>query len=622
MLLDQIKKENDIKAIPKEQLPKLAEEIREFLLQSISETGGHLASNLGAVELTIAMHYVYNLPKDKLIWDVGHQSYTHKILTGRREEFAKLRQFGGISGFPKRRESPCDSFNTGHSSTSLSAGIGFVKAREILHEDYQVAAVIGDGSLTGGMAYEAMNNVSSLNSNFTMILNDNKMSISENIGAISTILNNVRTAEPYINLKTGIETRLNKSQLGERVANHLRNTKNSLRQMLVSGKLFENMGITYIGPIDGHNIDQLIRVLDQVRKMDHSVIVHVLTEKGKGYEPAERHPRRFHGTDAFHIETGEPKVKKAKATYTDVFGASIRKLAAADESVVAVTAAMPDGTGLSRFAAQFPERFCDVGIAEEHAVTFAAAMAAEGLKPVVAVYSSFLQRAYDQILHDVCMQRLPVVFAIDRAGIVGKDGETHQGAFDLSYLSMMPEMTVMAPKNKWELHDMLKFAVNFDGPVAVRYPRGTAYDGLKEMRSPIVYGKGEVLYRGDAIAIFAVGGMIPEALKVRQRLEEEGITCTVVNPRFVKPLDEDLCMEIAGSHKLVVTMEENVETGGFGQRLSALLQKKGIGTPVEVVAIPDCFVEHGAVDVLKEKLGMDESSVAGRALAAYKKLGR
>ncbi len=620
MLLDQIEKENDIKKIPKEQLPQLAEEIRQFLIESISRTGGHLASNLGVVELTIALHYVYDLPKDKLIWDVGHQSYTHKILTGRKNQFDTLRQAGGLSGFPKRNESPCDSFNTGHSSTSLSAGVGFVKAREILKENYQVAAVIGDGSLTGGMAYEAMNNASSLKSNFTMILNDNKMSIAENIGGISTLLNNVRTADPYINLKTGIEHQLNKSSFGEKIANHLRNTKNSIRQMLVSGKLFENMGITYIGPIDGHNIDQLIRVLEQTRKVDHSVIVHVLTEKGRGYLPAERYPRRFHGTAPFDVDSGEPKVRKEKPTYTDVFSVSMKRLGAKYPRLTAVTAAMPDGTGLCRFAAEYPERFCDVGIAEEHAVTSAAAMAAAGLKPVVAIYSSFLQRAYDQIVHDVCMQKLPVVFAIDRAGIVGQDGETHQGVFDLSYLSAIPEMTVMAPKNKREFHQMLRFAVEFPGPIAMRYPRGTAYDGLEDRQAPVEKGKSEVLFEGKDIAILAVGSMIPAAVQAREQLESQGVSCTLVNVRFVKPMDEKLFLDLAKSHQLLVTMEDNVITGGFGQRFCDLLRENQVSVPVEVVAIPDQFVEHGDPETVKRSLGMDAQTVAMRVMLAFRAL--
>lgn len=620
MLLERIQKANDIKSIPKEQLPQLAAEIREFLIQSISETGGHLASNLGTIELTIAMHYVYDFPEDKIVWDVGHQSYTHKILTGRKDAFARLRKYKGLSGFPKRGESDCDSFNTGHSSTSLSAGIGFVKAREVMGKDYHVASVIGDGSLTGGMAYEALNNASTLHSNFTMVLNDNKMSIAENIGGISTMLNNIRTAEPYLNLKTGIETRLNRTNVGEKLANHLRKTKNNIKGMLVSGKLFENMGITYLGPLDGHDIEQLIHVFEQAKKMDHSVIIHVLTEKGRGYIPAERQPRRFHGTDAFHIETGEPIKKKEKASYTDVFGASMKKLGSQNENVVAVTAAMPDGTGLYRFAAEYPSRFFDVGIAEQHAVTFSAAMAAEGLKPVVAIYSSFLQRAYDQIVHDVCMQRLPVVFAIDRAGIVGSDGETHQGVFDLSFLSMIPQMTVMAPKNKWELHDMLQFAVRHDGPIALRYPRGTAYEGLKEHRAPIVYGKSERLTDGTDVAIVAVGSMVPSALEVRETLEAQGVSVTVVNARFVKPLDEEMLLELGSTHKLLVTMEDNVETGGFGQQVRSLLLDHGLEIPTEIVAIPDQFVEQGSIAELWKELQMDSTSVAEKMMHSYEKL--
>lgn len=615
MLLDQIQKENDIHDIPKEQLPQLAEEIREFLLENISKTGGHLASNLGTVELTIALHYVYDLPKDKIIWDVGHQSYTHKILTGRKEEFTGLRQFGGLSGFPKSRESACDSFNTGHSSTSLSAGMGFARAREILGEDYQVAAVIGDGSLTGGMAYEALNNASSLNSNFTMILNDNMMSIAENIGGISALLTNMRTVEPYLNLKTGIEETLRKSNLGDRLADQLKKTKNTFRQMLSSGKLFENMGITYLGPIDGHNIEQLIRALEMAKKTQNCIIIHVLTEKGRGYLPAQRHPRRFHGIGAFDVETGEPLQKKEKATWTDVFGAFMKKAGRRNKDVVAITAAMPDGTGLSRFASEFPERFCDVGIAEEHAVTFAAALAASGLRPVFAVYSSFLQRAYDQLIHDVCMQKLPVVFAIDRAGIVGNDGETHQGVFDLSFLSSIPEMTVMAPKNKWELYDMLQFSLEYHAPVAVRYPKGTACELWEEHRPPIVYGKSELLASGSDVALLAVGSMVETAEGVRTLLEAAGVSCSIVNVRFVKPLDQEMLRTMAEGHRLLVTLEDNVKAGGFGQQVAGLLTEWGMDTPLELVAIPDEFVEQGSISQLKGLLRMDAASVAARIQA-------
>lgn len=471
MILDLIEHENDIKKIPKEQLPLLAEEIREFLIENISSTGGHLASNLGAVELTMALHLSLELPKDKIIWDVGHQSYTHKILTGRRNEFDTLRKFGGLSGFPKTDESPCDTFNTGHSSTSISAGLGFVRARDLLGEDNKVVSVIGDGAMTGGMALEALNNAMELKKNFIIVLNDNEMSIAKNIGGVAMLLNNVRTQVSYEKLKNEVTENISKIPVyGDKMVGRIRNVKSSIKQLVLPESVFEDMGATYLGPIDGHDIEKLCKVFKIAKRVNNTVIVHVITKKGKGYPPAEHHPARFHGTGPFQIETGIPKFKKTKAHYTDVFSTVIRKLGERDDKIVAITAAMPDGCGLKRFANQFPERFFDVGIAEEHAVTFAAGLAMGGFKPVFAVYSSFLQRAYDQIIHDVCMQNLHVIFAIDRAGIVGSDGETHQGIFDLSYLSSIPNMTVMAPKNKWELSDMMKFAARFDGPIAVRYP--------------------------------------------------------------------------------------------------------------------------------------------------------
>jgi len=474
MLLEQIRKENDIKNIPKEDWDKLAAEIREFLIEKISVTGGHLGSNLGAVELTMALHLALNLPEDKIIWDVGHQSYTHKLLTGRREGFENLRKYGGLSGFPKRKESECDCFDTGHSSTSISAGLGMVKARDIKGEKNTVVAVIGDGSLTGGMAYEAMNNASRLETNYIIILNDNNMSISENVGGVSKYLNNIRTADKYLHLRDSIYYSLRDKKNGDAMVEFVRRVKSGFKHLVIPGMFFEDMGLTYLGPVDGHDVKAMVKVINEAKKCKKAVLVHVMTNKGKGYEPAERHPARFHGAEPFDIATGLPKNKKLKANYTNVFSTVMIKLGQRDEKVVAITAAMPDGTGLKRFQNMYPERFFDVGIAEQHAVTFAAGLAAGGLTPVVAVYSSFLQRAYDQILHDVCIQNLPVVFAIDRAGIVGSDGETHQGIFDLSYLSSIPNMHIMAPKNKWELSDMMKFAVKFGAPIAVRYPRGEA----------------------------------------------------------------------------------------------------------------------------------------------------
>lgn len=510
MLLEKINKENDIKNIPQDQLPCLAEEIRKFLLEHLSRTGGHLASNLGAVELTMALHYVFSLPEDKIIWDVGHQSYTHKILTGRKEGFDTLRQLGGMSGFPKRSESPCDAYDTGHSSTSISAGVGYVCARELKKESYYVVSVIGDGALTGGMAYEAMNNASQLKKNFIIVLNDNEMSISENVGGISSYLSNMRTAEGYNELKMGVKKSLNKIPgIGPATVRRLHKTKDSIKRLIIPGMFFEDMGITYLGPVNGHDCGRMIQIFQEAKKVEGPVLVHVHTQKGRGYTPAVRHPARFHGTSAFDLEHGIPLKNSGKANYTDIFSTVMRKFGDREEKVVAVTAAMPDGTGLKRFRNMFPDRFFDVGIAEEHAVTFAAGLALGGMIPVVAVYSSFLQRAVDQIIEDVCLQNLHVIFAVDRAGLVGSDGETHQGCFDLSYLSMIPNMTVMAPKNKWELSDMLKFAVKYNGPIAVRYPRGEAYDGLEEYRDPIVKGRSELIFRGRETALLAVGSMVP-----------------------------------------------------------------------------------------------------------------
>lgn len=545
MALEKINQVNDIKQIPPEEYEVLAAEIREFLIEKISSTGGHLASNLGVVELTMALHLSFDFPKDKVIWDVGHQAYTHKLLTGRKAGFDGLRKYGGMSGFPKRKESECDCFDTGHSSTSISAGIGLVAARDLLGGDEHIISVIGDGALTGGMAYEALNNASRLKKNFIIVLNDNHMSIAENVGGMSEYLNGLRTNEVYTSFKSGVEQSLNRIPGGVHLANQLKKTKSGIKQLLIPGMLFEDMGITYLGPVDGHDITKLLDVFRKARRVKGAVLVHVLTKKGKGYEPAERHPARFHGAEPFDIETGLPKNRRKKANYQDVFSTCMVKLGQRHEHVVAITAAMPDGTGLKRFRNMYPDRFFDVGIAEEHAVTFAAGLAAGGIRPIFAVYSSFLQRAYDQVLHDVCIQNLPVIFAIDRAGLVGSDGETHQGIFDLSYLSSIPNMHIMAPKNKWELSDMLKFAVGFDGPLALRYPRGEAYDGLKEFRSPIVYGKSELLYEEEDIAILAVGSMVKTAEQVRRKLKEIGYSCTLVNARFVKPVDTDIITELS-----------------------------------------------------------------------------
>ncbi len=618
MVLEKINKPNDIKELKPCELDLLAEEIRQFLIEKISKTGGHLASNLGVVELTMAMHLAFDLPEDKIIWDVGHQSYSHKLLTGRKEGFDTLRKYGGMSGFPKRKESKCDCFDTGHSSTSISAGLGYAQAREITGAGYKVVAVIGDGALTGGMAYEALNNASQLKSNFIIVLNDNNMSISENVGGLSRHLSNLRTADAYRELKSGVVNSLNRiPRYGERMVERIRKTKSSIKQLLIPGMLFENMGITYLGPVDGHNVPELVKIFKEASKVQGAVLVHVITEKGKGYPPAERHPARFHGTDAFDVETGLPLSKKQKANYTDIFSTVMRKMGDRDEKVVAITAAMADGTGLKRFRNMFPQRFFDVGIAEEHAVTFAAGLAAAGLKPVFAVYSSFLQRAYDQILHDVCIQDLPVVFAVDRAGLVGSDGETHQGIFDLSYLSSIPGMTILAPKNKWELSDMLKFAIQFGHPIAVRYPRGEAFDGLKDWRAPIRYGRSEVIYEESGIALVAVGSMVKTALEVRSRLAEAGYPCTLVNARFVKPLDEELLRSLAAGHRLLVTLEENVRSGGFGEHVTEYLNRCGANVRIVNIAIPDEYVEHGNVDILRKETGIDADSIVEKVTAEY-----
>ena len=618
MFLEKIEKTNDIKAIDSENYAALAEEIRQFLIESISVTGGHLGSNLGAVELTMALHLSLNLPEDKIIWDVGHQSYTHKILTGRREGFVNLRKYGGISGFPKRKESDCDCFDTGHSSTSISAGLGMVKARDLAGGKNTIISVIGDGSLTGGMAYEALNNASRLETNFIIILNDNNMSISENVGGVSKYLNNIRTADMYLDLKEGIYNSLHgKSKYGDKVVSQIQRAKSSFKQLVVPGMFFEDMGITYLGPVDGHNISAMMRMIKEARKIKGAVLIHAITQKGRGYGPAERHPARFHGAEPFDIETGIPSTPRTKANYTDIFSTVMCKLGQRDEKVVAITAAMPDGTGLKRFRNMYPDRFFDVGIAEEHAVTFAAGLAAGGLKPIVAIYSSFLQRAYDQILHDVCIQNLPVIFAIDRAGLVGSDGETHQGIFDLSYLSSIPNMHIMAPKNKWELSDMIKFALAFSAPVAIRYPRGTAYDGLKDNREEIVFGKSESIYEEEDIMLLAVGSMVKVALEVRQQLKETGYSCSLINARFVKPIDEEAVKEACRDHKLLVTMEENVASGGFGEKVRAYVDSLNTQTKVLSIAIPDEYVEHGNVELLKQEVGIDADSIVKKVVTEY-----
>lgn len=613
MVLDQIQNVNDIKNLTEEEIDTLQDEICTFLVESIAKTGGHLASNLGVIELTMALHLSFDLTKDKIVWDVGHQSYTHKILTGRKDGFEHLREYGGMSGFPKTEECEADSFNTGHSSTSISAGLGLAEAREITGQDYFVISVIGDGALTGGMAFEALNNASRMKTNFIIVLNDNNMSISENVGGLSKYLNDFRTADAYMDLKDGVVNSLSKIPVyGDRIVRKIRNAKSGIKQLFVPGMFFEEMGITYLGPVDGSNIKAMRRAFAEAKRVRGPVLVHVLTKKGNGYVPAERHPARFHGTAPFDIETGVPLHKQSKAHYTDVFSTVMKKMGEREPKLVAITAAMTDGTGLKRFRNLYPERFFDVGIAEEHAVTFAAGMAKSGLKPVFAVYSSFLQRAYDQILHDVCLQKLPVVFAIDRAGLVGKDGATHQGIFDLSYLATIPNLTIMAPKNKWELSDMLKFAIAADTPMAIRYPRGDACDLWKEKRAPIESGKAEVLCEGTEVALFAIGSMVETAWKVMEKLQERCISATVVNARFAAPLDKECICGLAQKHRLLVTLEENVASGGMGEHVAALLMEEQSRIKLLRIAVPDMFVEHGDVDTLYRVLGMDADTVTNR----------
>ena len=614
--LDRINEANDIKKIEPEAYDALASEIRSFIIESVSEHGGHLASNLGVVELTMALHLCMDFPNDKLIWDVGHQAYTHKLLTGRKEDFSGLRTFGGMSGFPKHKESPCDAFDTGHSSTSISAALGYARARDLKGEDRTVVAVIGDGSLTGGMAYEALNNVSHLKSNMIIVLNDNKMSISENVGGLSKHLTALRTRESYMDFKMDVEKKLKQiPHVGDSVARSVKKSKDSIRQLFVKGGFFEDFGIKYIGPIDGHDIKEMVRVLNALKRLNEPVVMHVVTQKGRGYVPAEQNPSAFHGVGSFDIATGESLASKS-LTYTSVFSKTICRLGKAHPDVVTICAAMPDGTGLTAFKKHFPGRFFDVGIAEQHAVTFAAGLAAGGMHPFVAVYSSFLQRAYDQIIHDVCIQNLPVVFCVDRAGLVGADGETHQGIFDLSYLSMIPNMTVCAPKNKYELYDMLYFAYQYHGPIAIRYPRGSAYEGFKNMRPPIEYGKSELMFEGEKIALVAVGSMVQTAVQVREKLLDKGINATVVNARFVCPLDTECLDRLSRDHQWIVTMEENVLKGGFGEACGDYLLAKHEDVRLIHVGVPDVYVEHGGVGQLKKTLHMDADSIVERICSA------
>lgn len=616
LILDSIQEMNDIKKVPKEQWDELAEEIRAFLLENVSKTGGHLASNLGIVELTMALHLVLDFPKDKVVYDVGHQAYVHKILTGRKDEFATLRKLDGLCGFPRRDESPCDAFGVGHSSTSISAALGMAMARNIKGTDETVVAVIGDGALSGGMAYEALNNMAQLRKakkNFIVILNDNNMSISENVGGMNTYLDKLRTSNAYVDFKENLEQALEKiPRIGGGVVKTLKKSKDSIKQLFVPGMLFEDMGITYIGPVDGHNIEELVTVLSRAKKMGEPIVIHVRTVKGYGYGFAERYPSRFHGIDAFDIATGKSVKKKEVASYTDCFAKTLVKLAEKDEKIVAITAAMPTGTGLQHFQKNFPDRFFDVGIAEEHAMTFAAGLASMGMRPVIALYSTFLQRAYDQVLHDVCLQKLPVTIAIDRSGIVGADGETHQGIYDISYLSSIPDLTIVAPKNRYELSAMLAYGVRFDGPIAIKYPRGNACYRMKEFHAPLVYGKSEVMKQGTKVALIGVGSMMESVYETCLLLEEEGYQPTLVNARFLKPLDIELLEDLKQDHQLIVTVEENIASGGYGSAVTYWAGQQKDPVRILPISLPDLYLEHGSVAELKERYGLSPEKMAKR----------
>lgn len=618
-LLEQIKEPNDIKKIKPDSYDILAEEIRDFLLEKVSETGGHLASNLGVVELTMALHLTMDFPKDKLIFDVGHQSYTHKILSGRKEQFDTLRQLDGMSGFPKKHESSCDIFNTGHSSTSLSAALGFAKARDIKKGKEKIVAVIGDGALTGGMAFEALNNMANLKSNCVIILNDNEMSISENVGAMSKYLSDVRVGKAYNELKVGVEKTLRKiPKVGDNLAKTVKRSKDSIKQLFVPGMFFEDMGITYVGPIDGHDVERMVETFQDAFLLERPILIHVLTKKGKGYRYAEKYPAHFHGVEPFEIETGKSKAAKKQPSYTGVFAKKMLEYGEKYPNMVAITAAMPDGTGLQKFKEAYPERFFDVGIAEEHAVTFAAGLAAAGMKPVVAIYSSFLQRAYDQILHDVCLQNLPVVFAVDRSGLVGADGETHQGIFDTAYLNSIPNLTIMTPKNKPELKKMLDFAMEFQAPVAIKYPRGEASLALAERTTEISYGKSEVIEYGSEVAILSVGNMMELSCSVQENLKERGFRPSLINVRFIKPYDEEMLLELLKEHSLIVTMEEAVHQGSFGQSVNSFYMEQGAMVRVKNFDLKDQFIEQGKVEELRKRHGLDALKITNEILDMIK----
>lgn len=616
-ILDKINGPDDLKKLTYDELSILAHEVREYIIDRTSRSGGHLASSLGVVELTIALIKAYNFPHDKIIWDVGHQSYAYKILTDRKEAFNGLRSLGGISGFPKRKESPYDSFDTGHSSTSISAGLGMCVARDLQRDDYKVVSVIGDGALTGGMAFEALNNLSKLKSNYVVVLNDNEMSISKSVGGLNKALLGVRSSKRYSELKKNLKNKLEKNAFGLFIKKILVTMVNVFKQISESeGMLFENLDINYVGPIDGHNIREVYDALSKALNANEPVILHVKTVKGKGYEPAEKNPTLFHGVGPYDKETGAIIGNTNELTYTKVFSNKLLSLAKNDDNIIAITAAMADGTGLKEFSTTYPDRFFDVGICEQHGVTFAAGVALSGIVPVVCIYSSFLQRAFDQIVHDVCLQNQHVVFAIDRAGLVGADGETHQGIFDISYLRLIPNITILAPKNAKELEDMIEYAIyDVKGPVAIRYPRGKAYEELEDKETKIEYGKSELLYDGEEIALVALGSMVSTAIHIREKLKEKNISPIIVNARFAKPIDRDMIDTLCKKNiKKLVVMEEGVLNGGIGQAIEEYVHDKGYKVEVRLVTIPDAYVEHGNVSKLREALGLDSDSIISKIL--------
>ena len=607
-LLEDINYPRDVQTLTNKELYKLSDEIREFLIEQVSKTGGHLSSNLGVVELTLSLYKTFNFEKDKIVWDVGHQTYVHKILTGRKDKFDTLRKYNGLCGFPKISESKYDAFGVGHSSTSISAALGIARARDIKHEDYNVIAVIGDGALTGGMALEALNDVGFNKTNMIIVLNDNQMSISKNVGGLSNHLNKLRLDHSYNKLKEDINSTLSNSNAGKTVVQCLHRVKDSLKHLLVPSMLFENMGIKYIGPIDGHDIELMNEVFSKAQEINGPVIIHTVTHKGKGYEFAEKNPNKFHGVSPFDLESGESYIP-AKKTYSKVFGDTMLELAEKNNNIVAITAAMPDGTGLKEFSQKYSNRFFDVGIAEEHATTLAAGMATAGLRPVFAVYSTFLQRAFDQVIHDVCIQNLPVVFAIDRAGIVGDDGETHQGVFDLSYLCAVPNIVVLAPKHLEELSVMLKWALNQDVPVAIRYPRGTdCYEGISSLKE-IKYGKWEKIINGDKVAIIAVGKMVQHAMIARKSLIKKGINPLVIGATFVKPIDIEMLKELVDKGYNIITIEDNVINGGFGSYVLMELSKLNFKGKFKALGFNDKFVPHGDVNLLYKDAGLDAEAI-------------